>query len=136
MGNLFYKNNIETAPLHSYLGWSLYHHQLHRWFQFFPREQFIFIKFEDLNHKNRIQEVMNQITDHIGLPSNNVINKDGLVPISNINPKGKSERMNRDTILALKDFFGPHNKALYKMIGRDMHWEQEIDDFIAKKKTQ
>jgi hypothetical protein len=102
---------------HSYLTRGLYADQLEYWFQFFPREQILILRSEDMYEQTA--EVFKQTCHHIGvreivLPEFRVFGK----------PK-KVSPLSPETHERLREFFRPHNERLYQVIGRDMGWEKE-----------
>ena len=116
-----------------YLAVSIYHHQLYRWLQYFPIEQFLFLSFEDMeNSAEGVQSNIDRITDHIGVPRVDIHKDDGSVTISNTNSKGKHEKPSIQVLRGLKNFFQPHNQRFYEMTGLDFGWEKQVDDVIRK----
>lgn len=102
---------------HSYLTRGLYAEQLEYWFQFFPREQILILRSEDMYENTA--EVFKQTCRHIGvseivLPEFRVFGR----------PK-RSSPLSPETRERLYEFFRPHNQRLYELIGRDMGWEKE-----------
>jgi tetratricopeptide (TPR) repeat protein len=128
-----YRNSIDGVDLHAYLGIGIYHHQLYRWLQYFPIEQFVFLSFEDMqNNADGVQNNINKITDHIGVDRVNILDDKGGASISNQNNKGSHESINTQMLRGLKQFYQPHNQKFYEMVGRDFGWEKQIDDMITQ----
>lgn len=120
-----------------YLAISIYHHQLYRWLQYFPIEQFLFLSFEDMeNNAEGVQKNIDRITDHIGVPRVDIHKEDGSVTISNTNSKGKHEKPSIQVLRGLKNFFQPHNQRFYEMTGLDFGWEKQVDDLIRKQMAE
>ena len=64
-------------------------------------------------------------------------NEDGEIRSSNINDEGLDADLDVESVKLLRDFFEPHNRELYKMLGIDFGWEAEIDEFLAsREKTE
>jgi hypothetical protein len=100
---------------HSYLARGVYVDQLAAWFRVFPREQFLVIRSEDFFDDPAA--VVETVLDHLELPR-------WLPP--------KFPRFNSaeygvmdDTIRRrLTEYFAPHNRSLYELLGRDFEWSR------------
>jgi hypothetical protein len=98
----------------SYLHRSRYAEQLERWFDFFPREQFLFIKAEEMfGGPARTLEI---VDDFLGLPHH--------VPaeLPRILDGGAYAALPDDTRANLGAYFRPHNERLYELTGIDFAW--------------
>ena len=99
----------------SYLTRSRYAEQLERWFQLFPREQFHFVKNEDLAESPAptlasVHEFLELPThDKQDFPKFHVASYSGMTP---------------ETRAKLVDYFRPHNERLYELVGIDFGWER------------
>jgi hypothetical protein len=100
---------------HSYLSRGIYVDQLISWSGFFPKEQLLILKSEDL-YKDTSSAIQ-QITDFLGLPSWKPA--EYKKPASSPYPK-----MNVDARNYLIDFFKPHNQRLYDYLGVDFGWDR------------
>jgi hypothetical protein len=105
-----------ASPIHrrySYLARGIYIDQLMRWMGYFPREQMLILKAEDLFTDP--SRVVAEALAFLGLPpvqldlsgQYNVRSYPGLAPAT------------RDRLL---EYFEPHNRRLYDFLGRDFGW--------------
>lgn len=116
---------IDGDPFHStkqlnnvaFVAKGRYAEQIERWLQHFPREQFLFLRTEDLFGEPA--SIYREITSFLGVPA-------GPPPVfANYSyPAGVPERtvMAAGTRDRLQAEFRPHNQRLYELIGRDMGW--------------
>jgi len=98
----------------SYMSRGIYHKQISNWFNFFPRDQFLFMKSEDF-YKNT-QENLEKICNFLEVN-----------PIEfNVKRKFNSvrydENISKDTLSYLRNYFHKPNIKLSKMIGEDFNW--------------
>ena len=100
----------------SYLTRGIYLDQLKRWFQFFPRKQFLILKSEDFYSKT--SEVYNQALSFLNLPKFSLQNYDQY-------KKRQYSAINSETRKKLIEYFRPHNEQLYELLGTNFHWEDE-----------
>jgi Sulfotransferase domain len=96
-----------------YLRTSRYAEHLERWLDVFPREQFLFLKFEDVVAAP--ERALEQIHEHLGLPPH----RNGDLPRLNA---GSYEPMAQETRARLQDYFRPHNERLRELTGIDFGW--------------
>ena len=73
--------------------------------KYFPIENFLFVKFEHMKHPDDIQENFNRICTHIGIEPVSVLDEEGNVGISNVNPHGTRYKMPNSVLKKLRDFF-------------------------------
>ena len=99
--------------LYSYKARGRYAEQLERYYRFFPREQLLIVKSEDLFEDP--QQTHNEILTFLGLPS---VNLKSATPL-NI---GNYNRGPDPILESLRSYFEPHNRRLYDLLGRDMGW--------------
>jgi N-acetylgalactosamine 4-sulfate 6-O-sulfotransferase len=102
---------------------SLYYIHLHKWLQFYPRENFLYLRLEDLPRDP--QTFMRRITKFLGIPDTYVIDSLWL--------KRHSENKQRDympmlpeTQALLSKFFHPFNKKLVELTGDSGFLWQDI----------
>jgi hypothetical protein len=114
------EREIEDPSHHSwrvyrwgYLRTSRYAEHLERWLEVFPREQFLFLKFEDVVAAP--ERALEQIHEHLGLPQHS----NGELPTLNA---GSYEPMAEETRARLREYFGPHNERLRELTGIDFGW--------------
>jgi hypothetical protein len=87
-----------------------------RWRQFFPREQFLFLRFEDL--AARPQDLLDSVYEFLGLPGHRLAE----FPKRNA---GRYEAMKPETRAALTEYFRPHNERLAALTGIDWRWDSD-----------
>jgi hypothetical protein len=100
----------------SYLSRSRYAEQVERWLRLFPREQFLFLKAEDLFSEP--EQTLDRVCEFLALPP--------------YRPEGETrlntsqyETMPAETRARLTEYFRPHNARLYEMVGVDFGWERD-----------
>jgi hypothetical protein len=96
-----------------YLRTSRYAEHLERWLEVFPREQFLFLKFEDVVADP--ERALEQIHEHLGLPHH----RNDELPTLNA---GSYEPMAQETREQLSDYFSSHNERLHELVGIDFGW--------------
>ena len=97
----------------AYLTNSIYYDHLKKWFDIFPKKQFLILQSEHF-FKNP-SDVMKEVTDfleisQLELPEYKQFNKHSYSVMSNKTRK------------KLIDYFKPHNQRLYKLIGTKFDW--------------
>lgn len=99
---------------HSYVSRGIYIDQLKRWMIFFPREQFLFIKYEDFttDPATSFRDALN----FLGLPEWELSN------YSSFNSGKYSSSLNLETKKYLMDFFEPYNQRLYEFLDTSFDW--------------
>jgi hypothetical protein len=102
----------------SYLGRSRYAEQLERWLEVFPRDQFLFLKAEDLFVQP--ETVLDAVHEFLGLPSSRPDE------IPRLNTADEYDTLAPETRAQLSEYFRPHNERLYELVGIDFGWEREI----------
>ena len=100
----------------SYLTRGIYVDQLKRWFEYFPREQFLILKSEDFYSKT--SEVYNQVLDFLNL-SKFELNSFKAYRMT------KHSSICSETRKKLTDYFSPYNKQLYELLDRNFGWEEK-----------
>ena len=101
---------------HSYLARGVYVDQIKRWFENFPRDQFLIIKSEDFYAEP--VRILHQTQAFLGVASHSPV-------ISKIHHQADYVEMDRPLRQRLADYFAPHNQQLYDLLGRDFGWEHE-----------
>jgi hypothetical protein len=101
----------------SYLARSRYGEQLERWLELFRRDQFLFLKAEDLFMQP--QPMLDTVHEFLGLP----FSRPDEVP--RLNTAEHYETMLPETRARLVEYFRPHNERLYELVGIDFEWERE-----------
>jgi hypothetical protein len=108
--------HYHSWPLHcySYLTGSRYAEQLERWFEVFPREQFLFLNF-DQELTAAPQTALDSVYAHLGLPPHH----NAELPTLNA---GSYEPLSEQTSARLAEYFRPHNEHLRQLTGIDFGW--------------
>ena len=100
----------------SYLTRGKYAEQIKRWFEYFPRDQFLFLKSEDLYSDP--SKIYHKVLEFLELPKFDL-------------DSFKAHRMRKysaisdDTRKKLSDYFKPHNEQLYQLLGKNFGWNDE-----------
>jgi hypothetical protein len=98
----------------SYLERGRYLEQLQRWENYFPREQLLVLKSEELF--TNANQVYRQVCDHLGLEPF------AATAFEHINPGTKRDELEPALRYQLVEHFRPHNQALYEHLGEDFGW--------------
>jgi len=110
------ENNLGiNYPHHAYIKSSEYLDQIKRWMEYYPKEQFLFVKSEEFN--NNPSKVYNQVLDFLELPPHE------LPEYKKIRQRNY-QNMNLDTQKKLAEYFKPFNEKLYLFLGINFHWER------------
>ena len=109
------ENKIDelNKPISSYLLRSIYLYDIKRWAEFFPIENMIFVKSEDL-FKEPLSTV-NTVLEFLNL------NKLDKIESENIDEKDIA--ISKEFRNELNEFFNPYNKKLYEYIRKDYGWD-------------
>ena len=110
------RGEIERSAAHqyfSYLARGRYAEQLGRWLQFYPREQLLILRFEDL-----VQDPLaltNEALAYLGLP---------VLGSAKLEPRNtrKYPPIDPATAARLRDYFVPYDAALAQLLGRPVRW--------------
>lgn len=97
-----------------YTAYGHYADHLEKWFEHYPREQFLILSTTDLK-RNR-QTVLDQVYDFLGVRPHTVGDA-----VSNLYV-GRYEPIKEETRRKLAEHFASHNERLYRMVGRDFGW--------------
>ena len=102
---------------HTQLARGIYADQLLRWREFFPEERMLVIKSEDFFAD--VPGTLEKTQDFLGIPRRGVE-----VPPEKTGRQSKYEYEPMDPGLRqrLAEFFEPHNRRLYDLLGRDLGW--------------
>ena len=106
----------KTSKVH--FGWvhpGLYLQHLKAWLELFPREQIHIIISDDLFAEP--QATMDGIYDFLGVAR---IQHDAF---PNVNKGNYSGSMKPETLELLREFYRPHNEALFQFLGRRYDWD-------------
>lgn len=92
----------------------LYYEQLRRWFEHFPREQFLLLKSEDF-FADSAGVIARAVCPFLGIDPQPV-------PVDRGANFGKSQPLDPALKAELAAFFAPHNAKLYDLLGVDFGW--------------
>ncbi len=126
LGNFNYRSQKHRH--YSYLSRGIYIDQLQQWMRFFPREQFLILKSEDLYADPAA--ILKQTLQFLGVPeSQTVIANKEFKQYREPSKKGylneqKPPKMDPELRKHLLEYFRPHNARLYEFLGRDFGWEK------------
>jgi sulfotransferase family protein len=99
---------------YSYLSRGAYVLQLKRWLRFFPRDQILILKSEDLYIET--SATMKRVYEFLSLSNIKLKNH------KNYNP-GEYKSMETETRKLLNEHFKPYNQSLYELLGTTFWWE-------------
>ena len=119
-------------PCHNYYQWlnnsaarlrvGLYERFIREWLDVFPREQMLFIKFEEYVD-NQFDIIQNQIFPFLGVPKLTLRRaselKNALEKSTGSNKTHKNLTVLPETEEILRNFYGPYNRELSKLLGDD-----------------
>jgi hypothetical protein len=100
----------------SYLTRGLYAEQLQRWFDHFPQEQVLVIK----------SETFFALPDEIFAQTLRFLDLSAWQPDKyKISNPGAYEQMRPETRVRLMEYFAPHNRRLFALLGEDFGWDAD-----------
>jgi hypothetical protein len=99
----------------SYLGRSIYHLELEKWFKHFPPEQFLIINSESF-YADPVK-TYHSVIRFLGLSEHDP------GPLKPFNESVKGEQINSEFRKKLEAFFEPHNEKLFEMINTRFDWK-------------
>lgn len=110
---------------YSYLARGRYAEQLERWLELFPREQFLFLKAEDLFADPA--SALATACDFLGLPQHRPeeVSRLNAAEYAAIAPEVRAE---------LAEYFRPHNERLYELVGIDFGWERDAASSLSARR--
>jgi hypothetical protein len=111
---------------YTYLTRGLYIDQIEYWLNYFPRDQFLFLKTEDL-YKNPAS-IVRQSLEFLGIPSkeidtNREYKKYKVPSKTGYKTKDSAPKMHPTTRRYLAEHFKPYHMCLYEFLGRDLEWD-------------
>ena len=109
----YYSYNLDQ---YSYLRRGIYVDQLKAWRSFFPEEQLLILRSEDLYED--APAVVGRTLEFLGLPA---MSTEGY---AKYNAGGYAEQMDPALRERLVEYFRPHNQRLYEYLGRDFGWDR------------
>jgi hypothetical protein len=99
----------------SYVLRSSYADQIERWFQLFPREQFLFVKTDDLELDP--QRTLDQVHLFLDLPPH------ANAQLTHLHVAPRYDPIETAVRQQMGEYFRPHNERLYELVGIDFGWE-------------
>lgn len=111
----------------TYLARGVYVDQLQYWMNYYPREQFLIIKTEDLYKKSA--EIVRQTLEFLGVPADKIDTNREYKKYKVPSKKGyktqdSAPAMDPKVREYLVEYFRPHNARLYEFLGRDFGWDK------------
>lgn len=121
------KRASQEYRLFSYLTRGMYAEQLQHWMKYYPREQFLILKSEDMY--SNPAETIQQTLAFLGLPNLEIqANKEykqyRLPQKAGYLNKERQPEMKPETRQYLLDYFKPYNERLQEFLGRDFGWNE------------
>lgn len=104
---------------YSYLARGRYIEQIPAWLKLFPKEQFLFLKSEEVFRDPT--DALRQTYEFLGVPPARL--KEQKEEYRQFN-KASYSKMLPETRARLLGYFKPYNARLYELLGRDFGWEQ------------
>ena len=126
---------VRDLPKDLYVSYGLYHHQLHNWLrEDYSLDDFLFVDSSELeSDPESIRNILASVASHIGLdpfPDSSGLADSRLPLRRNTALKADASRtqLTSRILRIMAQFFEPHNRAFYKLVGRDFGWEKEVAD--------
>jgi hypothetical protein len=98
--------------------WGFYKEQIECWFEHFPREQFLFVKFEDLAQNSAKQT--QHVFEFLGLPTAAI----DTAAAFNVSPSYPVEE--NAITRRLTEIYRQKNAGLDRLIGAEFNWEPDL----------
>lgn len=92
----------------------IYHLQLERYLQHFPRNQILILEFQEFT--TSMEQSLHQMTDFLGVPRYH------RYAFKKANSRDYPHRISEKSLSKLKTFYQPHNQKLYDLLGRRFEW--------------
>jgi hypothetical protein len=110
---------------YTYLTRGIYIDQIEYWLKYFPSEQFLFLKTEDLY--SNPASVVRQTLEFLGVPdkeidTNKKYKKYKVPSKTGYKTRDSAPKMNPIIRESLVEYFKPFNARLYEFLGRDLEW--------------
>ena len=113
-----YKINNDDFNNHvifSYLRHGIYVDFIKTWMRFFTKEQFLILPTYDLN--NNPAQFLKQVFEFLNVPNRKVNSLDR----KNV---GEYTKLDNSTRKFLVDYYRPHNKRLFQLLGKNFDWDK------------
>lgn len=105
--------NSPTFARYSYLNRGLYHRQLHRWLQYFKREQLLIMKSEKFYSSTRSE--LKKVADFLGIANTFVLD-------NSIKNAGKYEPLPEKVMKDVAKHFKKDGDKLKALLGKEFQW--------------
>jgi hypothetical protein len=102
--------------VYSYLARGIYIDQVRNWLEYFPREQILILRSEDLFRNP--QSVYSRVLEFLGLANFKLDDYE----IFNF---GRYSQIDPETEKRLRVYFSPYNQELYEFLGMDLGWKTQ-----------
>ena len=96
---------------------SIYYIHIMKFLQFFPRDQFLFLRMEDMSQDP--VSFMKRVTDFLNIPQYHPSMATDLLERKYNKQKAAIEPMHEDTKQLLQTFFAPHNRRLAELLNNE-----------------
>jgi hypothetical protein len=111
---------------YTYLTRGIYIDQIEYWLNYFPRDQFLILKTEDLY--SNPASIVRQTLEFLGIPgkeidTNREYKKYKVPSKTGYRTKDSAPKMDPTTRKYLVEYFKPYNARLYEFLGRDLEWD-------------
>eukprot|EP01043_Picozoa_sp_COSAG02_P019917 COSAG02_NODE_971_length_15551_cov_4.415157_11_plen_386_part_00 len=114
---------------HSFVGRGLYAAQLRPWLRYFPAEQIMVVTLDQLSTPDRLEATMRRVYKFLDLPTSQQALSDCLAGGPS-NARPAQDPLDEQIHEQLRQFYGPHNRALQAMLTRYGH--SEAADAVAR----
>lgn len=108
------KRKANAYAHYSYINRGLYISQIQQWLNYFPKEQFLFLKSEDF-----FLDPLNSMKTVFGFLELKDYKNENIKPHN----AGTYNALPANKRIELEEYFKPFNQKLYEMIGTDIAWE-------------
>ncbi len=111
---------------YAYLSRGIYVEQLQQWMSYFPKEQFLILKSEDL-YRDPVT-IVRQTLEFLEVPGTMLDEKNEFKQYREPTPRGyrnkeKPPKMDPELRKDLVEYFKLYNARLYELLGRDLGWD-------------
>ena len=110
-------HHSRTLQHHSYVLRGQYAEQLERWFEHFPREQFLIMASEYFYKEPAA--AMRRVYEHIGLPPHQLDHYDQF-------NQGAYDPTDASLRARLSEHYAPHNERLFELLGERFDWPATV----------
>ena len=108
-------NDFNNHVVFSYLRHGIYVDFIKAWMKFFTKEQFLILPTYELNN-NRVK-FLKQVFDYLNVPNFEISD----IVRQNV---GEYKKLDKSTRKFLVDYYRPHNKRLFQLLGKNFDWDK------------